>query len=62
MPHRVQQNLSFVIVPLKRFIRTARDSLASMSIVCGVPKPWGNIGVVFVAYPLLQAISLAKEI
>jgi hypothetical protein len=33
-----------------------------MSIVCGVPKPWGNVGVVFVAYSLLQAISLAKEI
>jgi hypothetical protein len=29
-----------------------------MSIVCGVPKPWGNIGVVFVAYSLLHLTRL----
>src|SRR6266480_3482474 len=43
---------------VKRSIRTARDDWASMSIVCGVPKPWGNIGVVFVAYALLHLTCL----
>ena len=44
-PHRVQQNLSFEIIPLKRFIRTVRGTWASTSTACGVPKPLGNIGV-----------------
>ncbi len=44
-PQRVQQNLSFVIIPLKPFIRTVKDIWAWMSIACATLKPFKNIGV-----------------
>ena len=43
--HRVQQNLSFVIIPLKPFIRTVKHLWAWTSTAGGTLTPLGNIGV-----------------